>query len=131
MGSWRRKRKTKTRWRTRKKRKRTEKNWKWKASARSKIWQIYFDSYVKIKILFLSQDADRIRRDSIISEEIPKIKLESTVIKAEIEEAKIEIATPVLVTEEPDNQNGQNNVEDDFGIRAEALYDYQAGTLLI
>lgn len=68
----------------------------------------------------------------MINEEVPKIKSETTVVKAEpSEEAKIEIAKPVLITEETDNENGQNNVGDDFGIRAEALYDYQAGSLLI
>lgn len=41
------------------------------------------------------------------------------------------MATPVLITEELDNQSVQNNVDDDFGIRAEALYDYQAGSLPI
>jgi len=35
-----------------------------------------------------------------------------------------------LVAEEIEieNQNGQINVEDDLGIKAEALYDYQAGS---
>lgn len=67
----------------------------------------------------------------MVNEEIPKTKLlESTVI-AEPEEDKIEIAKPASVTEEPDNQNGHINIEDDFGIRAEALYDYQAGNLPI
>lgn len=90
----------------------------------------YILIHIQPKYNFL-QDADRIRRDSVINEEIPKTKPESTVIVAEPEEDKIEIAKPVLVTEEPDNQNGHINVEDDFGIRAEALYDYQAGNLPI
>jgi len=59
-----------------------------------------------------------------------KSKPEPTIVKVEPEEAKIEIAKPVLVTEEIDNENKQDNVRDDFGIRAEALYDYQAGSLL-
>jgi len=63
----------------------------------------------------------------VINEEVPKIKPETTVVKAEVKEAKFEIAKPVLVTEEADNENEQNNV----GIRAEALYDYQAGSLLV
>lgn len=48
-----------------------------------------------------------------------------------IEESKIEIAKPGLITEEDDNKNEQQNVETDLGIRAEALYDYQAGNLLV
>jgi len=63
----------------------------------------------------------------VINEEVPKIKPETTIVKTEVEEVKIEIAKPVLVTEEVDNENEQNNV----GIRAEALYDYQAGSLLV
>lgn len=63
----------------------------------------------------------------MINEEVPKIKPETTIVKTEVEEVKIEIAKPVLVTEEVDNENEQNNV----GIRAEALYDYQAGSLLV
>lgn len=63
----------------------------------------------------------------MINEEVPKIKPETTVVKVEVEEVKIEIAKPVLVTEEADNENEPNDV----GIRAEALYDYQAGSLLV
>lgn len=79
----------------------------------------------------LREDADRIRRDSIINEEIPKAEPKPTVAEAEPEkpeDVKIESAKPELVAEEIEieNQNGQNNVEDDLGIKAEALYDYQA-----
>lgn len=79
------------------------------------------------------QDADRIRRDSVANE-VPKtepepLEISSTVI-ADPEVTKIEMAKPVLVSEEADNQNGiEQNVKDDFGIRAEALYDYQAGNV--
>ncbi|VVC36286.1 Hypothetical protein CINCED_3A023461 [Cinara cedri] len=73
------------------------------------------------------EDADRIRRDSIIKEELPKVLSESAVHKPEPEEAKIEIAKPgLVVTEEPENSNEQNNDLGTYGIRAEALYDYQA-----
>jgi len=75
----------------------------------------------------LREDADRIRRDSVINDEISKIEPEPAIVKtALIEESKIEIAKPGLITEEDDNQNEQQNVETDLGIRAEALYDYQA-----
>ncbi|XP_025406171.1 drebrin-like protein [Sipha flava] len=83
----------------------------------------------------LREDADRIRRDSIINDEISKVEIvptisktepETTIVKAEIEKSKIEIAQPVLISKETDSQIEQNNIENDFGIRAEALYDYQA-----
>jgi len=73
------------------------------------------------------------RRDSIINEEIPKTEPKPIVAEAEPEKpenVKIESAKPELVAEEIEieNQNGLNNVEDDLGIKAEALYDYQAGS---
>jgi hypothetical protein len=37
----------------------------------------------------------------------------------------------VLISKETDSQIEQNNIENDFGIRAEALYDYQAGIVVI
>lgn len=91
-------------------------------------------------MLYFIKDADRIRRDSEINEEAPKINVEPTIAKAELEpelhpqpqkeeepEVKFEIAKPGIVTEEADELKEQNNVIDEFGIRAEALYDYQAG----
>lgn len=72
----------------------------------------------------------------IIEEAPTKIESEPKIIKvepepeSEPEEVKFEIAKPGLVTEEVDDQKEQNNF-DDFGIRAEALYDYQAGNRLI
>lgn len=77
----------------------------------------------------LRENADRLRRDSITVEEIQKIEQKTTVASADPEiskDVKIELAIPGLVTEEIENQNEQNNVEDDLGIKAEALYDYQA-----
>lgn len=82
-----------------------------------------------ILIYICLQDAYRIRRDSVIKEEIPKVIPEPVVYKPDPEEAKIEIAKPGLVTEEPKNPNKDNIDLGDFGIRAEALYDYQAGSV--
>lgn len=85
---------------------------------------------MKFILYYILQDADRIRRDSVIKEEVPKIVPEPVIVEPKQDEAIIEIAKLGLVTEEPENQNEQNNVGD-YGIRAEALYDYQAGCLLI
>ncbi|XP_026812392.1 drebrin-like protein [Rhopalosiphum maidis] len=77
----------------------------------------------------LREDADRLRRDSITVEEIQKTESKPFVATTEPEipkDVKIELAKPGLVTEEIENQNKQINVEDDLGIKAEALYDYQA-----
>lgn len=116
------------------------------------------------------QNADRIRRDSIINDRVSKIESEPSAVKVN-SESKIEIVKPQLLPEEPikevaqpvsiseepvveisksetlpdepidkvsspelitknaDSQIEQNNIEDDFGIRAEALYDYQAGSI--
>lgn len=101
---------------------------------RTKI-QVCFFIYVLMAFYVFIKDADRIRRDSVIEEKKPKIepeliKTEPEIIKIEpIEEIKTEVVKPGLVTEESDKLIEQNNVEDDFGIRAEALYDYQAGNL--
>lgn len=67
------------------------------------------------------------RRDSVINEEVSKIE-PVPIVKAALEETKIEIAKPGIVTEET---NKQNIIENDLGMRAEALYDYQAGNTLI
>lgn len=116
------------------------------------------------------QDADRIRRDSIINDRVSKIESEPNAVNinsgSKIETVKPqllpeepvkEVAQPTLLLEEPvveipkseappdepidkvstpevinkntDSQIEQNNIEDDFGIRAEALYDYQAGNI--
>lgn len=83
------------------------------------------------KVLYF-KDADRIRRDSVINEEVPKtepVPTHSTIVKTVLEETKIEIAKPGIVTDEEIIK--QNNIENDLGMRAEALYDYQAGNILI
>lgn len=82
--------------------------------------------------MFFVKDADRVRRDSIINKEVPKVELEPDFATVDLaQEAKIEVAKPGLVSEVADNQNKQTYVKNDFGIRAEALYDYQAGSLYI
>lgn len=79
--------------------------------------------------MYFVKDADRVRRDSIINKEVLKVELEPVIATADLtQEAKIEVAKPGLVSEVADNQKKQNYVESDFGIRAEALYDYQAGS---
>lgn len=64
----------------------------------------------------------------MIGEEVQKTEPKPTVAKAEPEttDVKIEVGNSGLIIEEIENQN---NVEDDLGIKAEALYDYQAGSL--
>lgn len=81
------------------------------------------------KAIFFFQDADRIRRDSVICEEVPKTEPKLTVTKEEpTEETKIEVTKLWVASEVSDNENKQTNIEDEFGIKAEALYDYQAGS---
>lgn len=88
---------------------------------------------LRLRYIFccIAQDADRIRRDSVIKEEVPKILPESVIAIPEPDKVKIEIAKPGLVTEELEIPKDQNNDLVDYGIRAEALYDYQAGIPLI
>lgn len=90
-------------------------------------------------MIYSIKNADRIRRDSVIDEQqVSKVHVEPIIAKEEPQlqikeepDIKFEIAKPGIVTEEADEQIQntilQNNVEDEFGIRAEALYDYQAG----
>lgn len=77
--------------------------------------------------------------EPLMKEAKPNLLLEEPVVEvsksAEVlpDEAKAEISKPGVIAESSDSppieQFEQNNIEDDFGIRAEALYDYQAGNI--